>query len=110
MCLHTAAHVLACLLAVRDSHTLLLGQTEKRRPPAAFAVWMVHEQVATAALECNATALAAEMIRAVLRRFPADSIRARRLQVRGSGSHGHMHTRISGGRQVAGPQTAGGGE
>jgi hypothetical protein len=47
-------------------------------------VWLVHEQVATAALECGAFPLAAELIRAVLRRFPEDSVRAKRLQVRTS--------------------------
>jgi len=45
-------------------------------------VWLLYEQVAMAALECGAFPLAAQLIRSVLQRFPEDSIRAKRLQVR----------------------------
>lgn len=45
-------------------------------------MWLVHEQTASAALEVGALKLAAELIRAVLSRFPGDSARAQRLKVR----------------------------
>jgi hypothetical protein len=45
-------------------------------------VWLVHEQVAVAALECGSVPLAAQLIKAVLQRFPEESMRAKRLQVR----------------------------
>ncbi|KIY98996.1 TPR repeat protein oca3 [Monoraphidium neglectum] len=51
-----------------------------RRGLSEEEVWLLHEQVATAALEVGATGLAAELIRAVLRRFPKESMRAKRLQ------------------------------
>lgn len=63
-------------------------------------MWLLHEQVATAALEVGATGLAAELIRAVLRRFPKESMRAKRLQVGGHlkglrGTHGRTHRACS---------------
>ncbi|GBF88587.1 hypothetical protein Rsub_01302 [Raphidocelis subcapitata] len=51
-----------------------------RKALAEDELWLVHEQVATAALECGACPLAAQLIRAVLQRFPEDSVRAKRLQ------------------------------
>lgn len=51
--------------------------------PHPFAVWLVHEQVAVAGLECGALPLAAQLIKAAMERFPEDSVRVKRLQVRG---------------------------
>jgi hypothetical protein len=48
---------------------------------AAAPVWLLHEQVGIALLECGALQQALPLIKAVLMKFP-DSIRARRLQVR----------------------------
>lgn len=45
-----------------------------------YAVWLVHEQVAMAALDCGALAFAVDLIKAVRKKFP-DSVRAKRLQV-----------------------------
>lgn len=45
------------------------------------AVWLVHEQVALAAMDCQATACAASCVNAVCHEFPNTSIRARRLKV-----------------------------
>lgn len=44
-------------------------------------MWIVHEQVAIAALDCGAHPFARSLIKAINRRFP-DSKRAFRLQVR----------------------------
>ena len=49
-------------------------------PHPMHAVWLVHEQVAIAALDCSSLPFAASLIRAVARRFPTAS-RTRRLQV-----------------------------
>ena len=50
-------------------------------------MWLVHEQVAVAALDAHALPFAASVIKAINRRFP-DSVRARRLQVRRAGRRG----------------------
>jgi hypothetical protein len=53
-----------------------LPQLTAGRPAAD---WTLHEQVATAALECGCQQKAAPLIKAVLAKFP-DSLRAKRLQ------------------------------
>ncbi len=45
----------------------------------ACADWTLHEQVATAALECGCQHKAAPLVKAVLAKFP-ESLRAKRLQ------------------------------
>lgn len=54
--------------------------SQYRRGLSDEELWLLHEQVATAALECGAMKLAGQLIRAVLERFPEGSLRAKRLQ------------------------------
>lgn len=53
-----------------ERHASLLSEEE---------LWLVHEQVAVAALDINCLNLASQLIRAVLRKFSQSSSRARRL-------------------------------
>lgn len=51
------------------------------RPCLCPAVWLLHEQVSIALLECGNQAAALPLVKAVLIKFPQESIRARRMQV-----------------------------